>query len=103
MELLEKSILKQLFYKVDHRKIPQSRYRKLHKICRWKVFSYLVALLFFAVFFVYIFAPDIIKNISDKIIEAGNKYSFPSVMSWFVFIIVKCYTERAVDKHPKNW
>jgi hypothetical protein len=88
MGLLEKSILKQLFYKVDHKEIPQSRYRKLHKICRWKVFSYLVALLFFAVFFVYIFAPDIIKNISDKIIEAGNKYSFPSVMSWFVFIIV---------------
>ena len=88
MELLEKSILKQLFYKVDHKEIPQSRYRKLHKISRWKVFSYFVALIFLAVFFVYIFAPDIIKNISDKIIEAGNKYSFPFIISWFVFIAV---------------
>jgi len=88
MELLEKSILKQLFYKVDHKEIPQSRYRKLHKISRWKVFSCFVALIFLAVFFVYIFAPDIIKNISDKIIEAGNKYSFPFIISWFVFIAV---------------
>ena len=45
MELLEKSILKQLFYKVDHRKIPQSRYRKLHKICKRKVFLNLVFLI----------------------------------------------------------
>lgn len=29
---VEKGILKQLFYKVDPSKIPQSRYRKLHKI-----------------------------------------------------------------------
>lgn len=28
---LEKGILKQLFYKVNYRKIPQSRYRKIHK------------------------------------------------------------------------
>ena len=28
---IEKAIVKQLFYKVDSRKIPQSRYRKLHK------------------------------------------------------------------------
>lgn len=88
MELLEKSILKQLFYKVDQREIPQSRYRKLYKISRCKVFSYLVSLLFLAAFFVYIFAPDIIKNISNKITEAGNKYSFSSIMSWFVFIAV---------------
>lgn len=30
--ILEEGILKQLFYKVDARKIPQSRYRKLRKI-----------------------------------------------------------------------
>ena len=35
---IEKGILKQLFYKVNHKKIPQSRYRKIHKISFWKVF-----------------------------------------------------------------
>ena len=29
---VEKGILKQLFYKVEPRKIPQSRYRKIHEI-----------------------------------------------------------------------
>ena len=29
---LEEGILKQLFYKVHYSKIPQSRYRKLHKV-----------------------------------------------------------------------
>ncbi len=88
MELLEKSILKQLFYKVDYSKIPQSRYRKLHKIKKRKVFSYLFGIFLLPLFFVYIFAPDIIKNMSDKIIEAGNKYNIPSIISWLVFIIV---------------
>ena len=35
---VEEGILKQLFYKVDHRKIPQSRYRKLHMINLKNVF-----------------------------------------------------------------
>lgn len=34
-KLLEEGILKQLFYKVHYSKIPQSRYRKLHKVSFW--------------------------------------------------------------------
>ena len=98
MELLERSILKQLFYKVDHSEIPQSRYRKLYKISRCKVFYNLVVLLVLAAFFVYIFAPDIIKNISDSIIQAGNKFSFPSIISWAVFIVVISLSVLMVSK-----
>lgn len=37
---LEVGILKQLFYKVDFYKIPQSRYRKLHTISKGKICVY---------------------------------------------------------------
>lgn len=86
MDLLEKSVLKQLFYKVDHSQIPQSRYRKLYKISIWKVFSYLLVLIILSAFFIYIFAPDIIRFISDKITDTGNRYN-SSFISWIVFIV----------------
>lgn len=39
---VEKGILKQLFYKVEPGKIPQSRYRKLHPIKKLKTFFYVL-------------------------------------------------------------
>ena len=39
---IELGILKQLFYKVNYKKIPQSRYRKLHKINWKKIWAYLI-------------------------------------------------------------
>lgn len=38
---VEKGILKQLFYKVEPSKIPQSRYRKIHKIKFWSTFTHI--------------------------------------------------------------
>ena len=70
---IEKGILKQLFYKVDHNKIPQSRYRKIHKINLWKVFGY--ALGFCAVVFVlcFIFSPETLEIVKSKIVAAGGR------------------------------
>ena len=70
---IEKGILKQLFYKVDHNKIPQSRYRKIHKINFWKVFGYVLA--FCAVVFAicFIFSPEILELVKGKIVTAGEK------------------------------
>lgn len=39
---VEKGILKQLFYKVEPGRIPQSRYRKLHPIKRLKIYLYVL-------------------------------------------------------------
>lgn len=39
---VEKGILKQLFYKVEPGRIPQSRYRKLHPIKKLKTFLYVL-------------------------------------------------------------
>ena len=81
MSILEKGILKQLFYKVNHKKIPQSRYRKLHKISLLSV--YLFSVLFFVIAFVitYVFCPDAITDLHSKIINAGNSISFPDYIS----------------------
>lgn len=48
---VEEGILKQLFYKVDHRKIPQSRYRKLHMINLKNVFIKLSIISLLVIFF----------------------------------------------------
>lgn len=58
MRMLEEGILKQLFYKVDYSKIPQSRYRKIHKIGIGKVYTLLVPIIFLAVFWSAVFARD---------------------------------------------
>lgn len=56
---VEKGILKQLFYKVEPCKIPQSRYRKLHAISFFTVFLHIVAGLFLLGLLLAIFAPSI--------------------------------------------
>ena len=44
-EDIEKEVLKQLFYKVNHKRIPRSRYRKLYKIDFINVFLVTCAIL----------------------------------------------------------
>ena len=66
---VEKGILKQLFYKVEPGKIPQSRYRKLHKIRRLTVFRNIAIGLILISLLVAIFGASIfekyIKAITD--------------------------------------
>lgn len=82
---IELGILKQLFYKVSYKKIPQSRYRKLHKI-NWKcVWGYLI--LIFLTFGVieFIFFPDTFQMIIEKIEEAGGKFGLKGMVSNSIF------------------
>ena len=69
---IEKGILKQLFYKVEHRKIPQSRYRKLHKINFGHIFLIAIALFLACMLVGYVFWPSIITSIMSKIAIAGS-------------------------------
>ena len=66
---VEQGILKQLFYKVEPGKIPQSRYRKLHKIRRLTVFRNIAIGLILISLLVAIFGASIfekyIKAITD--------------------------------------
>lgn len=69
---IELGILKQLFYKVDYRKIPQSRYRKLHKVSPWRIFGYLLGLISITAFMMYAFFTETFNSIIDKITTAGT-------------------------------
>lgn len=75
---VEEGILKQLFYKVEHKKIPQSRYRKLQPIHSINVLLGVIALSVILIMFGGIFVPDICKNIWDKIDAFAMKYSWLS-------------------------
>ena len=63
---VEKGILKQLFYKVEHKKIPQSRYRKLQPIHSMNVLVKVIMTSIILILFGEIFFPDICKNIWNK-------------------------------------
>lgn len=68
---IEKGILKQLFYKVDYRKIPQSRYRKLHRISFWRIFAVITLLILACLLVGYVFCPSALSSAISKIIVAG--------------------------------
>lgn len=63
---IELGILKQLFYKVNYKKIPQSRYRKLHKINWKRVWGYLVLIFLILGVMEFIFFPDTFQMIIEK-------------------------------------
>lgn len=84
---IETGILKQLFYKVPHTKIPQSRYRKLHKGGKLIAWRNLVLISIFLLLLGFIFAPDhefiIYKNTLQA--EPNLELSDESMMALMVF------------------
>jgi hypothetical protein len=105
---IEFGILKQLFYKVDYKKIPQSRYRKLHKIS-WKHFwGYLIGLSIIISLMGYIFFPEVFNSTIDKIVTAGSSVKLSSVASLLMFgvlvlgiLAVVAVTYRSILSHFK--
>ena len=84
-EEIELGILKQLFYKVDYKKIPQSRYRKLHKI-GWKgIWGYLTGISVIISIMAYIFFPVTFNSTVEKIITAGSLISLSLELSLLLF------------------
>ena len=81
---VEEGILKQLFYKVEHKKIPQSRYRKLHvenfKTSLFKV----IALTTMMVILGEILKPEVTEDIWKKITEFTEKYYLPEISSYII-------------------
>ena len=78
---IEKGILKQLFYKVDHRKIPQSRYRKLHRISFWRIFAIITVLVLACLLVSYVFWPSSLSSAITKIAVAGATIKLPKWLS----------------------
>jgi len=105
---IELGILKQLFYKVDYKKIPQSRYRKLHKI-GWKhIWGCLIGLSIIIFLMVYIFLPEIFNSTIDKIVTAGSSIRVSYRDSLILFgtlvlgiLAVLAVTYRSILSHFK--
>ncbi|HHX59180.1 MAG TPA: hypothetical protein GX707_00320 [Epulopiscium sp.] len=90
-EEIELGILKQLFYKVGYKRIPQSRYRKLHRISWNSIFEYFLGLSIIIYVMSYIFSPELVNSIRDKIIIAGSSIGISnniSLLLFGVFILV---------------
>lgn len=84
-EQIQEGILKQLFYKVNHRRIPQSRYRKLYKVSFWSVLLILILLVAAIGFFTFVFAPEQYDNVVGLIIDAGAKYELTEKTALRIF------------------
>lgn len=84
---IESGILKQLFYKVSYKIIPQSRYRKLHKI-GWKcIWGYLIVLSSVLSLLEYIFFPDTFYGTIAKIKTAGSNLGLKDCISVGLFCL----------------
>lgn len=81
-ENLEEGILKQLFYKVKHSSIPQSRYRKLHKIEFWPLFRKTLLCSIAIIFLYFIFKPNVFSANYQLILNAG-----PRIFNWLSKVI----------------
>lgn len=95
---IEEGILKQLFYKVDYKRIPQSRYRKLHRIKGLKIFRNLCILSIVICLCLVKFFPkrmdtiyEFISN-SERLPKRFQWISVPlSMMIFLILLIVISY------------
>ena len=103
VEVLEKGILKQLFYRVNHRRIPQSRYRKLHSISVLRVFLSITAVLIFIFGLVTIISPvrikrliENIKNVDEIGVPLFVFYPSLTIVTMFVIYLLSLFVSRIV-------
>jgi len=87
-EEVEKEFLKKLFYKVKYTKIPQSRYRKLHKISLGKIYAYLFFLFVICYCFAVAFNYSCIKTIHDTIDNSRASLNLPPFVGGVVMLLL---------------
>ena len=85
--IIEEGILKQLFYKVDVRKIPQSRYRKIKKLSYWKMFLVLLGLIATVVIVSLEVRPGLWKDFNKTVIDNGEDFSLNGILSYVVLFV----------------
>ena len=69
---IEQGILRQIFYAVNQREIPQSRYRKIKKVSRFPFFLQFLFILFLIAGGTYLTTPEIFTNIGENLIKLGG-------------------------------
>ncbi len=79
LRLIELSILQQIFYHEDDRKIPDSRFRKIKSFSAFQLILITGCMLSFAIATFLLFFPSII---SDGLL-LGKNYAVPKILHWF--------------------
>lgn len=80
---VEKGILKQLFYKVEPGKIPQSRYRKIHKIKFFPVFVSILDTMIFTAILSDIFAPEKLSSFVGTVSNFLSRKKLSHINTYF--------------------
>ena len=96
--LIELSILQQLFFHEEDAKIPDSRFKKIKRQKRIKLFSYSLGIIIFLISILYILAPEFLMKftiISVKETQAGLYNYFASVLSILGLFFVIYKTSRS--------
>lgn len=88
-EKIEEEILKQLFYKVKYKKLPQSRYKRLHKINGVWLFTRIVMVIAVIVSLIYQLFKDSLQELNKKKdIFVFDKTGIVSTICTIVLIVV---------------
>lgn len=103
---VEKGILKQLFYKVEPSRIPQSRYRKLHPIKKLKTFLYVLMAMLVVLFFMAVFVPStcdrfmkVIESVVSLVTPAPIYTKIAAILLFIFFTgIITCLYRTAISK-----
>lgn len=85
--VIEEGILKQLFYRVDVEKIPQSRYRKIKKLSYWKMFFTLLMLTVVASAVYLEINPNVLEDFKNTVINNGAFFHLNQWASYAVFTV----------------
>lgn len=85
---VEIGILKQLFYKVDSKKIPQSRYRKLRKVDLRNYFFTCIVLLCASVVVLGFFFPANLQAILEWIANCGRVYNLSGEITFSLVAVM---------------
>lgn len=75
LDKIEEGILKQLFYKVNYKKIPHSRYRKIHNLRYKNVLTSIVVLSTIGMVLFAIFRPLNLLGIKNIILNAATSFN----------------------------
>ena len=85
--VIEEGILKQLFYRVDVGKIPQSRYRKIKKLSYWKMFFTILMLTVVASAVYLEINPNVLEDFKNTVINNGAFFHLNQWLSYAVFTV----------------
>lgn len=103
--IIEEGILKQLFYKVDAHKIPQSRYRKLRKISTISYIRNISAFSLLLAFICGFFLTDKTRVLFDKTLSTGNYWGMGDLSTvyfvicvWMAGVIFLAYLFRTITR-----